>query len=277
MTRISSLIFALIACFAATKAAAQIVTGPPDLDKIVQIKLLKGWRLQSGAHMMALQVTLAPEWKTYWRVGGDTGIPPRFDWKRSKNLGRITYHWPRPDIIDVDGLEIIGYKNQLILPIEVQPTQANNPVQANLGLEIGVCAKVCIPVSIDISARLNSGSNEARPLIEQALSEGEIPAASSGLKSAFCTLSKIEDGFLLNAEFNLPTRETTPEVVVFETASPDVWIAPATSHRTGDRLTAQTTLISYAGDAFSLDPKDLRVTVIGKKSAVEIGGCPLKQ
>jgi DsbC/DsbD-like thiol-disulfide interchange protein len=29
-------------------------------------------------------VELEPDWKTYWRVPGDSGIPPQFDWAGSK-------------------------------------------------------------------------------------------------------------------------------------------------------------------------------------------------
>ncbi|NOX40389.1 MAG: hypothetical protein GXP05_07710 [Alphaproteobacteria bacterium] len=277
MTRLPLSFLALLLSISGTNVQAQSVSGEPVLDNIVQIKLLPGWRQPSGAHMVALQVTLAPGWKTYWRVGGDTGIPPRFNWQGSKNLAQVTYRWPRPDIMYVDGLEIIGYKHQLVLPIELEPTQPGEAITAALNLEIGVCAKVCIPVTVDLSASLKPSATEPRALIERALDQVEISAASGGLKSVACTVSKIKDGYQLNAEFKLPTSETTPEVVVFESTLQDVWIAPATSQRNGDRLTAQTTLISYAGDGFAFDPADLQVTVIGKKAAIDIGGCPLKK
>lgn len=277
MIRFPRIILALLLSIFGGGVQAQSNPGEPILDDVVQIKLLPGWREPSGVHMMALQVTLAPGWKTYWRVGGDTGIPPRFNWQGSKNLAQVTYRWPRPDIMYVDGLEIIGYKHQLVLPIELKPTKPNAPITAALNLEIGVCAKVCIPVTVDLSARLKPSSNQARTLIQGALDQAEIPAAKSGLKSVSCTVSKIEDGYQLDAVFNLPTTETTPEVVVFESTLQDVWISPSTSQRNGDKLTAQTTLISYAGDGFTFDPADLQVTVIGKKAAISIGGCPLKK
>ena len=51
-------------------------------------------------------VELEPNWKTYWRVPGDTGIPPQFDWTGSKNAGAIEVGYPVPSRFQDAGGEI---------------------------------------------------------------------------------------------------------------------------------------------------------------------------
>ena len=40
------------------------------LDDNLQVILRPGWRATDGTHIAALQITLAPGWKTYWRQPG---------------------------------------------------------------------------------------------------------------------------------------------------------------------------------------------------------------
>ena len=78
--------------------ALRAPTMADELDQIVQVVLKKGWRKESGDHIAALQITLAPGWKTYWRQPGDTGIPPRFDFSGSENLTILDVIYPAPKI-----------------------------------------------------------------------------------------------------------------------------------------------------------------------------------
>ncbi|MEM9757273.1 MAG: hypothetical protein AAF914_14825, partial [Pseudomonadota bacterium] len=52
---------------------AQVV----DLAEVVEVRLIEGWRRDDGTHMAAVEIRMAPGWKTYWRAPGDGGIPPR--------------------------------------------------------------------------------------------------------------------------------------------------------------------------------------------------------
>ena len=49
-------------------------------------QVLPGWR--GGA--------LAEGWKTYWRMPGDAGVPPLFDWAGSTNVATIKVLYPGP-------------------------------------------------------------------------------------------------------------------------------------------------------------------------------------
>ncbi len=256
----------------ATGAVAQ--TDVPAMEDIVRIELVEGSRLPSGHHLAGLKVSLAPGWKTYWRTAGETGIPPRFDWSKSSNLADVRYYWPRPDILDVDGFRIIGFKNELVLPLELTPGPEGADIHAVLNLELGVCSKVCVPVNTRVSADLSEESAEGTFLIELAMSDQPQEALAHGLRSLSCALARTDDGYALRATIDLPKGKDDAEVVVFETDLKDVWVAPSTSKRNGDQLIAETSLISFTGETFRPDTRDLRITVISKSAALEISGCP---
>ena len=97
-------------------------------DDVVSARLLSGWQTDRGTHMAALELALAPGWKTYWRAPGDAGIPPSFDFSASTNLKSVRFHWPRPAVFDLNGMQTIGYHDHLVLPIEVTPEDPAQPV-----------------------------------------------------------------------------------------------------------------------------------------------------
>jgi len=245
----------------------------PDFSQIVQLSLIEGWQQEDGTRVGALKVTLAEGWKTYWRVGGDTGIPPRFDWSGSSNLASVEYLWPRPHIVDSGGLRAIGYKNELILPIRFAPETPGMAINASAQLDIGVCKDVCVPVQASISSALGTGDGTDQFLIELALADRPDTSAEAGLEEASCVFTPTEDGYRLNAEFTLPADAENTEFVVFETPNPEVWVAPAILSRVGNHLLAETSLVSYGEVKSVVDPEDLRVTIIWADRAVEFQGC----
>ena len=87
------------------------------LDDILKVNLRPGWRAEDGTHIAALQITLAPGWKTYWRQPGDTGIPPKFDFRVSEGLGALEVLYPTPKITWQDQVRTISYQDEVIFPI----------------------------------------------------------------------------------------------------------------------------------------------------------------
>lgn len=256
---------------------AQVRAQVQDSSGIVAIELLTGWRKESGTHMAALRVTLAPGWKTYWRAGGQTGLPPKFNWQGSRNLGEVRYRWPRPEILDAVEGQIIGFQNEMVLPIEITPQTDGADIVARLELEIGVCKDICMLVTSRLAADLNTREQADRFLIELALADPVISAEQAGLRSVGCVLTPIRDGVRIEAEFILPTHSTKPEAVVLETAQTDGWLSPVTTSRQGDRLRAEASLVSLSGEPLAVDLDELRFTLIDQDRAIDIRGCPLQR
>jgi DsbC/DsbD-like thiol-disulfide interchange protein len=276
MIRLMPLLASLLATTWASLAAAQdlAVSDMPEIDDIVQIDMLPGWQNHGGDQIAALRVVLAPGWKTYWRVAGETGIPPQFNWSGSVNVASVQYLWPRPDVFTADGVQVIGFKNELILPIQITPHDPTQAISASAALNIGICKDVCVPISADINLDAVTGSAGEQFLIELALADRPQAFGVDAESSVACDLTPIEDGYQIKAAFSSPNVGKGTGLVVFETALDNIWVAPTTSQRQGDVILAETSLISFDGAAFNLAPDDLRVTIIWPDHALDILGCP---
>lgn len=242
-----------------------------DLNEVVQFDLLPGWRTDSGRHMTALRVTLAPGWKTYWRAPGEGGIPARFDWEGSGNLQAVTFHWPVPEVFEDNGMRSVGYTRELVLPIEITPRTPGQLVQMRADLEIGVCEYVCIPVSARLSADLaGAGAPDAR--ITGAMRARPDTPQEAGLRSVSCDVDPIKDGLRLTAHLDLPQLGPN-EYTVFELPDQTIWVSEASTSRQGATLRAVTEMVPPNGKPFALDRSSVRITVMAAGRAVEIQGC----
>lgn len=247
-------------------ANAQVGDGVADLD------LLGGWRTESGSHIAALRIRLRPGWKTYWRAPGEGGIPPRFDWTGSRNISTVRFHWPVPQVFSINGIQNIGYLEELILPIEITPKRQGQPIHIRSEVEIGVCETVCIPMRFSIRADLTVEGEHFASAIRQALRQRPMSAQQAGVRRVHCDAIPISDGLTLTASINIPPLGGR-EVVVFELSDQTIWISPADVSRREGQLTASADLVPSAGQPFVLDRSDVRITVIGNGTATEINGC----
>jgi DsbC/DsbD-like thiol-disulfide interchange protein len=241
-------------------------------DDVLATAVLPGWQTAEGTHMAGIRLELAPGWKTYWRSPGDAGIPPAFDWSGSENLKSVRLHWPAPSVFHTNGYQTIGYVGGLLLPLEVEAQDPTRPVTLSAVMELGICDKVCMPATVQLSARLTP-PGAADPEIRAALKAAPVPARAAGVTSVSCTVDPIADGLRVTASITLPAQPGT-ETVAFETSDPGIWIAESATRREGGRLTATTDLVPPSGSPFALDRSDLTLTVIHDRGAIQIDGCP---
>jgi len=266
----------LAALAAALGIWAAVSSGPVAAQDIrpedaVEARLLEGWRTADGRHMTALLLTLAPGWKTYWRAPGEGGIAPRLSWRGSRNLGSVAEHWPRPAVYVDGGIQSLGFKRELVLPLEITALDPDAPVHLRAEVDIGVCEQVCMPVSLHLETDLpRSGARD--PRILRALSETPVEAAEAGVRAVQCRVEPIADGLRVTALVALPRLGAGDEAAVFELSDPDVWVGTAETRREGDMLIATADMVSYQG-GFVLDRSTMRLTLIGDERAVDIRGC----
>ncbi|HHC29318.1 MAG TPA: hypothetical protein ENK80_01965, partial [Rhodobacterales bacterium] len=134
-----------------------------------RVDVLPGWQTETGTHMAGLRIHLAPGWKTYWRAPGEAGLPPVFDWSASANVDAVTVHWPVPDIFDTSGATTLGYHDEIILPVEIEPNDAQGDIQLDGALAMGICKDICMPMQVTVSATLPHDLTNADPRITLAL------------------------------------------------------------------------------------------------------------
>lgn len=254
----------------AMPVSAQSTSYQPDL--VAQIDVLPGWRDASGRHTAAIRIRLADGWKTYWRAPGEAGIPPSFDWSGSRNLASVAFHWPRPEVFEQNGMRTIGYKHELILPMELTPKNPEKKISLRGQINLGVCRDVCMPMQSDLSVNLPAQLQGPSPAITRALEMRPDTGAQAGVGQVRCDVEPIADGLRLTARMALPSVGRN-EVAVIETSDQSVWISEAATTRRGNTLTATADLVPSDGAPFLLNRSDVRITVLADARAVDIMGC----
>ncbi|MEO0372042.1 MAG: protein-disulfide reductase DsbD domain-containing protein [Pseudomonadota bacterium] len=262
-----------LACVLSFVVPVSTPVSAQNLGDIVQVEVLPGWRGANGTHTAALRVTMAEGWKTYWRSPGEAGIPPRFDWRGSRNLIGVEMIWPTPRITVDHGMLTIGYTRELVLPMQVLPKSSGQDVRLKGIIEIGVCREVCIPAELRVNTTLNPGAGQRDPRIAASLANQPYSASEAGVGRVACRVSPTQDGLGLRAEIDMP-RLGGQETAIIEVADPMIWVAKPKTTRQGGRLIAQTSLHHVEGRSFALDRKGIRVTVLAGGEAVDIQGCP---
>lgn len=123
-----------------------------------------------------IRIELAPGWKTYWRMPGESGIPPLFGWNGSTGEGWIEVLYPLPGRhADLSG-ETIGYADEVVFPLRVKP---DTGLARNLVLDLffAVCRDICVPAQARVEAVLGTAVRDLQGnrLVEQWMSKVPVP------------------------------------------------------------------------------------------------------
>ncbi|MET3442114.1 thiol:disulfide interchange protein DsbD [Variovorax paradoxus] len=104
---------------------------------------------------VGLQITHQPEWHTYWKNAGDSGLPTELNWTLPAGVSAGEIAWPVPKKIPVGNLANYGYEGTVLLPVPLEVSSNFKPPLAlgtgASGLDIRlkatwlVCRKECIP------------------------------------------------------------------------------------------------------------------------------------
>ena len=258
-----SLIALLI--FITTQAAAS-----PE-DHNTRLSVLHGWKTSDGHQYAALRIDLASGWKTYWRAPGDAGIPPLIDWSASENIESVAPHWPVPEVFGQGGARSIGYHDTLTIPVRILPRDTGENVRLTGKIEIGVCEEICVPVTLVFDEILAVKSKRNPAIVASLLNRPETQA-EAGIGAVTCKVAPSELG--MNVTVQIPNGgRAGDDVVIIETADPQVWVSEPKTRQAGGILSASADLIHVMGDGFALDRSGIRITILGERRAVDIRGC----
>lgn len=128
----------------------------------VQIKLLSAEETAGAAAAIdaALQIRLAPGWHAYWRMPGDGGLAPVFDWSASENVKDVVVSWPAPRRFVIEGLNSFGYEDEASFPLTVTPVTPGKKIALVLNADIMVCETICVPQKISVSLEIPESKGE---------------------------------------------------------------------------------------------------------------------
>lgn len=138
----------------------------------------------AGASLQAgVEIKLEGEWKTYWRSPGDAGVPMTVTLESTAaNIAAVTIQWPYATrFVEEWGLEVFGYKHQVLIPITLQLIDPKQPTQADLKINYAVCSDICIneehKVSLAIPVDYKPDAKQVKKL---AAAQVRIPLANGG-------------------------------------------------------------------------------------------------
>ncbi|MFA5684154.1 MAG: protein-disulfide reductase DsbD domain-containing protein [Lysobacteraceae bacterium] len=103
---------------------------------------VRGQTLRLGLHLQH-----DPNWHTYWRNPGDSGLPTRIALSLPDGVDAGDIQWPAPQRFELSGIVNFGYDERIVLPLEIR-LPADLPGES---LEIEaraswlICAAECIP------------------------------------------------------------------------------------------------------------------------------------
>ena len=230
----------------------------------VTVTGLSGWSENATTHVAAIKITLAPDWKTYWRSPGANGIPPQFEWDTGTNVTSVSMDWPQPKVFHSGGAQSIGYSDEVILPLIV--TKGKGTATLSGTLRFGVCQDICVPVDMAVNIPLTDTGPQAD--IIAALESGPEERRSN----ATCTMAPITGGFEVTMSARFP-EQGAHEVSVMELSNPNIWVSDATTTRNGNMITSTADVISMTATPTMVGRSDLRLTVFGDDNMIEMRGC----
>ncbi|MFZ5550953.1 MAG: protein-disulfide reductase DsbD family protein [Pseudomonadota bacterium] len=137
---------------------------------------------------LGLRIEHQPEWHTYWKNPGDSGLPTTLAWTLPAGADAGEIAWPAPHKLPVGPLVNYGYEGVLLLPVPLKLAEG----VGDRGLEVAlradwlVCREVCIPESGEFRLKLPAGASVAThgAEFEQALSRVPAALASGSAKGS---------------------------------------------------------------------------------------------
>ena len=197
----SRISFVILLTLIATPGDARALAGEWQGDSDASARLIAGVDAtgQLASIPLGLEMKLGPEWHTYWRSPGEAGLPPQFDWKKSEtesgNLKSASLLYPAPKRYTAFGLETIGYRDHVVLPIDAELRAPGKPLAIEATADILVCSQVCVPKHFILKLNLPAGdakeSTEAGPLNNFAIRFREMPKLRGSRSKMFPAMGKV--------------------------------------------------------------------------------------
>jgi thiol:disulfide interchange protein DsbD len=99
---------------------------------------------------VGLELKHQPQWHTYWKNPGDSGLPTTVQWTLPAGVTAGDITWPTPHRIAIGNLANFGYDNTVLLPVPLTigkdfKASASGMLEISLAANWLVCRQECIP------------------------------------------------------------------------------------------------------------------------------------
>jgi DsbC/DsbD-like thiol-disulfide interchange protein len=240
-------------------------------DTRSSVRLIAGTTKASEPKLRAgIEIKLQPGWKTYWRYPGDSGVPPRFDFAGSDNVARAKVLYPAPHLFNDETGNSLGYKTNVVFPVQVTPKQPGKPVTLRMKLDYAVCEKLCIPA--EGKAELTFGAGDG-PANDAALTaaENSVPKPATATEAGL-TARRVNNAAKPLVDVAIKAEGNKPMTVFVEGPSAE-WALPIPTPAQGAPAGVRHFGFELDGLPPGVDPKaafDLTFTVVEGDRAIEV-------
>lgn len=165
----------------------------------------------SGIVWGAVQISLAPGWKTYWENPGDSGVPPKLDLSDSANVEDARLIFPAPERHSDNGLTWAGYEQPVSLPVRLKLKNPAQPVQVKGSIFLGVCKDICVPVEAHFEVTIAAGQQDVLAHTIVGAAHAALPQPAS---DDFGLVSAVRSGQQLVLKAKVPDAAKPAELFV---------------------------------------------------------------
>ncbi len=142
------------------------------------VRLLAAPGRAGTTYEAGVEIAMVAGAHTYWKMPGDSGVPPVFDFDGSENVSAASVSFPAPTRISEEGFDAFGYTGRVVYPVAVTPLDRAKPARLRVDVTYAVCDKICVPGHADATLTLApGGSGVAGDLVAAALAQVPKPLA----------------------------------------------------------------------------------------------------
>lgn len=161
-------LFFIATCAISTWASAQFQPKTGAATAVVQTEQVRAELLAyapqgvaPGAQVwLGLQLQHQPQWHTYWKNPGDSGLPTTLAWTLPPGVTAGDIAWPTPHKIAIGNLANLGFEGTVLLPVpltiapDFRPSGLAQDLEVRVSASWLVCRQECIPQDGEFALRL---------------------------------------------------------------------------------------------------------------------------
>jgi len=207
-------ILAAFALFVAPHALAAPVVKTQHVE--AELVAAKSAAQPGKPALVGLRLRMEPQWHTYWKNPGDSGLPTKIQWVLPEGWRAGEIQWPYPSPLPVGPLMNYGYEDEVVLLVELTPPASAAPgaFPVKARVEWLVCKDICIPekgeldMTLAVSGAEPASNPRAQASIERA--QNQLPVDLSAWK-----YESARSGKSLLVRMTPPEGVATPAQVAF--------------------------------------------------------------
>lgn len=275
--RMLAALLAAACCLTAAAARAEPEFASPwSTDMKSKARLIAAGAGQGGRYLAGIQILLSGRTVTYWRTPGDAGTPPVVSFEGSTNLAHARMEFPAPRRIDEDGIEALGYLDEVVFPLRVSATDPTRPVALHMKLDYAACEKICIPVHAELDLVLPQGKDAGPFAATLAAAQAKVPVRQEPSKTTMPSITGARglsgDWAAGKGRFVVDARVPagTAPVTLFAEGPAGWYLQPGAAARRSDGSVAIVVNIVQAPAGADIAKTPFVLTLVAGDHAVEV-------